>query len=158
MSVLLSKGPIEERSRARSDVTASRSPRDWAGAYLDAFYGSRNLIGVVSPIASKLSRAKGVTLFESKVKGETAGAMALFRVAGLVGLYCLGTSPKHRGRGVATGLLAEARRVADAEGRDLILQTLESDGAGEFYRRRGFAKLYSKRVMERRLNLNRRGA
>lgn len=153
MAVLLSKKEVSERAHPEAGVTMSGNPQRWAATYLDAFYGSRDLIAEVSPIASRLISAKGTTLLESRIRGETAGVMALYRTPQVIGVYCLGTSPGHRGRGVATGLLTEARRVAKEEGRNLILQTLRSDGAGRFYRDRGFSELYSKRFLERRLNV-----
>lgn len=151
MSVFESKGPVADGG-GEARTVASGDPKRWADAYLDSFYGGRALEGVVTSIAARLLEDKGATLFESSVNGTAAGVMALFRTPGLLGLYCLGTVPAHRGRGVATGLLGRAASIARMERRKLILQTLVSDGAAEFYRRRGFSEMYSKLVLERRLN------
>ena len=77
--------------------------------------------------------------------------MAMFRTRGIVGAYCVGTVPEFRKKGVATALLARARQIATEEGRSLILQTLNSDGVLQFYLRRGFEVIYSKKVLTRKL-------
>lgn len=151
MSVLESKGPITGAEGAGS-IVISDDPKRWTDVYLDSFYGGRDLEGVVTTIATRLFDSKGVTLFESRVNGKTAGVMALFKTPRMLGLYCLGTLPEHRGQGIATGLLAKARSFARKEGRSLILQTLISDGAAGFYKRRGFAETYSKLVLKRSPN------
>lgn len=151
MSILESKGPITGGKGAGS-IVISDDPKTWADAYLDSFYDGRALEGVVVPIAMRLLNTRGVTLFESRDNGKTAGVMALFKTPGILGLYCLGTLPEHRGRGIATGLIARAKHIAHKEHRRLVLQTLMSDGATGLYRRRGFAEIYSKLILERSLN------
>jgi GNAT superfamily N-acetyltransferase len=149
MAVLVSKGAIARTRGEEPAVYASSSAGPWVSAYLRAFYGSEELAGSVIPIVNRLLKAKAATLLEAKVKGRVAGSLAMFRTGGLAGVYCVGTVPEFRKMGVATRLLARAREIADAEGRELILQTLESDGAGLFYSQRGFQHLYSKMIMEK---------
>lgn len=49
------------------------------------------------------------------------------------------TRPSHRGRGVATALLAEAERLAADRGRTLlVLDTASQDGAAGLYERMGY--------------------
>lgn len=155
MSVLEWKGPTAGAGGGGPTVVSS-DPKEWADAYLDSFYGERALEGVVTSVAARLLGARGVSLFESRADGKTAGVMALFKTPGLLGLYCLGTTPGQRGQGIATGLLASAANIARRERRKLVLQTLVSDGAAEFYQKRGFVEMYSKLVLERRLNAHHR--
>ncbi len=150
MFVLASRGPLRVEDGS-SRVAASTDARRWASAYLRSFYESEGLAGVVCPIVAAVSKARAVTLLESRIDGETAGVLALFRTPGLAGAYCVGTVPEHRRRGVATALLAEARRIAEAEERAMVVQTLASEGALKFYLKRGFAQMYSKRVLEKKL-------
>jgi GNAT superfamily N-acetyltransferase len=147
-SVLFSKSPVEMGGMKQGVVLATQ-PQAWAAAYLRSFYGDEGLAGVVGPIVASLLKTKAATLLESRVEGKVAGVLALYRTPGVVGAYCVGTVPEHRREGVATGLLAAARRTAEAEGRVLILQTLESEGALQFYLHRGFELMYSKLVLEK---------
>ena len=149
MTVLVSKGAIDGSRASDSKVHTSSSAGSWVGAYLRAFYGDEELAGSVVPIVRRLLKAKAATLLEATVKGRVAGTLALFRTGGLAGVYCVGTVPEFRKRGVATGLLSRAKEIADAEGRELILQTLASDRAEPFYSQRGFECLYSKTIMEK---------
>ncbi|HME19378.1 MAG TPA: GNAT family N-acetyltransferase, partial [Nitrososphaerales archaeon] len=136
----------------RQKVTASTEARAWTVAYLRSFYGSEELAGVVGPIVSSLLQSRNVTLLEARVRGDTAGVLALFRTPMIAGAYCVGTVPEHRRRGIATALLAKARQIADSEGRVLVLQTLTSEGGAEFYLGRGFEKIHAKRVLEKSSN------
>ena len=102
-------------------------------------------------MVSSLMTSGAATFLESKVDGHTAGVLAVFRTPGVAGVYCVGTAPEFRNRGVASSLIATARKVADGEGRALILQTLTSDGALPFYLKRGFVEMHSKSVLVRKL-------
>jgi len=151
MTVLISKGSVGEGGRGQR-IGPAASSEGWTAAYLNAFYGSEDLAGVVNPIVASLLKVRAATLLESKVKGETAGVLALFRTPGIIGTYCIGTVPEYRRKGVATGLLAKARQIAESEGRALVLQTLTSDGALQFYLDKGFKVMYSKLVLEKSSN------
>jgi len=118
-------------------------------AYLRAFYGSEELTRTVKPIVASLLRDRAVTLLEQKVGGEVAGVLALFRTPGLMGVYCVGTVPEYRKRGVATSLLAKAGRMAASERRALILQSLASEGATQLYLDNGFEMMYEKLILEK---------
>jgi GNAT superfamily N-acetyltransferase len=150
MTVLFSKAsPGAARGHG---VGVSEDPGSWTSAYLRSFYGDVELARAVEPIVSALSRSARVTLLESRIGGATVGVLALFRTPGLIGVYCVGTVPEHRKKGVATSLLARAKEIADSEGRVMVLQTLESDGALGFYLDRGFEKLHAKLVLEKDSN------
>ena len=151
MSVLVSEAPIEAQPIDGRRVEPATSPETWTRAYLRAFYGDEDLSDVVTPIVTRLLGSRGVTLFESRVKGETAGVLALFRTHGIGGVYCVGTVPEFRSMGIATGLLAKAREAAEGERRKLVLQSLASDGSMALYMKRGFEVMYSKHVLERKL-------
>ncbi|MDG7006913.1 MAG: GNAT family N-acetyltransferase [Nitrososphaerota archaeon] len=150
MTVLLSTAPVKE-GKAELEVGPSTDPNSWAIAYLRSFYGDETLAGVVRPIISSLQDSRAVTLLEARGSEGMAGVLALFRTQGIAGAYCVGTVPEFRRMGVATALLARAGQIASEEGRSLILQTLSSDGVLQFYLRRGFVAMYSKKVLTRKL-------
>jgi len=150
MSVLTSKAPIELNMVPGLTVKVATSTHGWTDAYLRAFYGDEDLSPCVSPIVARLLKAKGVTLLECRITGATVGVLAIFRTHGLGGVYCVGTVPEYRRLGVAAAMLAEAKRIIEGEGRRLVLQALTSEGAVDYYLRRGFEILYSKQVLERK--------
>jgi len=147
MTVLLSNRPMETGSAVQPRIITQPPADRWTRAYLEAFYGDGKLRASVTPIVIGLLNVRAVTLLEARIGGETAGVMAIFRTKGLAGVYCLGTVPRYRRRGVATGLLQRAKEIAEAEGRKLILQSLASEGAERFYLERGFIPLYSKHIL-----------
>ena len=122
---------------------------DWATTYSLSFYGDLRVRDLVTRIAERLRREPGATLLEGRKGGKMAGVLAAFRTPGLLGVYCVGTLREHRKSGVAGSLLAEVSRIASSEAREVVLQTIVSDGAVKFYLDGGFSEAYSKLLMRR---------
>lgn len=153
----------QPRFKTAAEVTVSSGQEvgtaEWATAYSLSFYGDLSVRDLVSPIAERLRAEPSVTLFAGEKDGKTLGVLAAFRTHGLFGVYCVGSLGKHRNMGVAGSLIQEASRMASAEGRLLILQTIFSDNMEDFYTRGGFHRLYLKQLMRREAsgsNLQRR--
>ena len=123
--------------------------KEWAAAYSLSFYGGLGMQNPVSLIADRLRTEPSVTFFAAERDGKTLGVLAAFRTPGLLGVYCVGTLGIHRSIGVASSLIHEASRMAAAEGRLLIQQTIASENAESFYAKRGFHRLYLKKLMRR---------
>jgi GNAT superfamily N-acetyltransferase len=121
----------------------------WATAYALSFYGDLSLREPVASVVGRLAGEPSVSLFAGEKDGNTVGVVAAFRTSGLLGVYCVGTRVEYRGMGIAGSLIHEASKVASAEGRLLVLQTIVSDGAEDFYARGGFRRLYLKHLMRR---------
>jgi len=149
MAVLLSSGPQEPAGTAQVTINERPAPESWSRAYLEAFYGDHELAPHVTPIVARLQKHHAVTLLEAAVGDETAGVLAIFRTNGLAGVYCVGTVPEHRRKGVAASLLSKAKAMARAEGRHLVLQSLASDGSLPYYLQRGYRVLYFKQLLSR---------
>ena len=149
MTVMLSSGQGKSASQAPVTINGRPAADNWTRAYLEAFYGDKELAPTVTPIVVRLLKLRSVTLLEARTEGETAGVLAIFRTRGLAGVYCVGTIPEHRSKGVASALLSKATAMAAAEGRHLILQALASDVPSSFYLERGFRILYSKQMMSK---------
>jgi GNAT superfamily N-acetyltransferase len=149
--VVMSSGsdPIQRSEGVLVRPAASRDVNEWCETYLLSFYGALLQKPQVLRIVKRLSRLDKVTLLVAEFDGRVAGVTALYRSPGLLGLYCLGTVPTLRGRGVARSLLGSAQGIAAAEGRTLVLQSLLSEETHPFYRRFGFHKLYVKRFLQR---------
>lgn len=71
-----------------------------------------------------------------RVDGDPASVTLVFRTGPVVGIYAVATKPAYRGRGLASTLLAQARRDA-ADGR-LTLQVMEGSDAERLYLKLGF--------------------
>ena len=151
MTVLLSIGPGTSQSPAQITVSKRSDAARWTHAYLEAFYDGQELAPHITPIVDRLLKLSAVTLLEASVGGDTAGVLAIFRTVGLAGVYCVGTIPEHRRKGVAAALLSHAQAIAEAEGRHLFLQSLASDGTLSYYLERGFRALYSKKLLSKEI-------
>ncbi len=93
--------------------------------------------------------------------GAPAGCAALFTMMtedndggdddngygdGPIGLYCLGTVPAQRGRGVARSILDFSKALSEKRGLLLFLQTLESENLVGLYKSAGFVTAYTKSI------------
>lgn len=133
---------------------------EWAATYVLSFYGNLSLQEPVARIVHRLAEEPSVILVSGKKDGKTLGVLAAFRTPGLLGVYCVGTRVENRRMGVAGSMIHEASKIASAEGRLLILQTIVSDGSEDFYARGGFRRLYLKHLMRRKtsgLNRSKKG-
>ncbi|MGH9921036.1 MAG: GNAT family N-acetyltransferase [Nitrososphaerales archaeon] len=158
--LVMEAGPKENGERASKtgvDV-AVVSPRskgkelqEWTRTYLQAFYGDLSLNSGVIKIMRQVVKDKRASVILARVGQAPAGCAVLFRTAGgVAGVYCVGTAPSFRERGVAAAVLAHVREIAEGEGRRLILQTLASDAVEGFYLKQGFRRVYTKTLYERR--------
>jgi len=123
--------------------------REWAATYALSFYGDLSLQELVARMAGRLAGEPSVTLLAGEKDKRMLGVLAAFRTPGLLGVYCVGTLEKSRETGVAGSLIHEASKIASAEARALVLQTIISDGVEGFYARGGFRRLYLKHLMKR---------
>jgi GNAT superfamily N-acetyltransferase len=129
----------------------ARELQDWTRTYLDAFYGDQKLNKAVGKIMSGVVKDTKASVILARVGKEAAGCAAMFRTAGgITGAYCIGTAPRFRRRGVAAAMVAFMLKVAQSEGRRLVLQTMASDSLEGFYKKQGLALAYTKKLLERR--------
>ena len=122
---------------------------DWSKVYLLSFYGDLGLMAPVNEVVQALGHLRRETLLIGRLEGRPAGVVALFRTPGVLGVYCVGTLPEFRGRGVAETLLESARRIGVSEDRRMVIQTIRSDGYEAYYLRRGFKTLYLKALLSK---------
>jgi GNAT superfamily N-acetyltransferase len=149
MTVLLSSDSAKPASPTKVTINERPAADSWTRAYVHAFYGDQEFAPHITQIVNRLLKPNAVTLLEAKVGDDTAGVLAIFRTAGLAGVYCVGTIPEHRRKGVAGTLLSRAKAIAGAEGRHLFLQSLASEGTSRYYLQRGFSIVYSKKLLSK---------
>ena len=120
---------------------------EWSNAYLSAFYGEHSRFPpVLASVKKALRRGKSKFVL-AEFQGRIGGALAIYTDGGYSGVYCVGTIPELRGRGIATEMLSEAFRFSQKQKTRLILQTFASDSVEGFYLKLGFRRAYSKEVL-----------
>jgi GNAT superfamily N-acetyltransferase len=85
-------------------------------------------------------REPAQSLYLLRVDGDPASITLVLRTGSVAGVYAVATKPQYRGRGLATRLLAQARR--DAAGGRLTLQVVEGSDAERLYLSVGFRPAY----------------
>lgn len=78
---------------------------------------------------------------------HNASCVALYEKNSILGLYCLGTLPEKRKKGIAKLLINHALNKVKVKNLDfLILETYQRDNLLGFYSKLGFEKLYEKKI------------
>lgn len=150
MSVMEVEEPsFEVNTKLTLEMGVDQKLDQWADVYLRAFYGDTKLRKPVLAVLERVSRNKEASLLLASLEGKPVGALAIFRSAGMSGVYCVGTVPEARGMHVATSMLDFSNKLATNEGRKLILQTVLSDSVEPFYLKHGFRRVYLKELFVR---------
>ena len=91
---------------------------------------------------------KSISEVEYLVDSENnASCVALYEKNSILGLYCLGTVPEKRRKGLAKLLISYALNQVKTKKLDfLILETYQRDALLEFYLKLGFEKVYEKKI------------
>jgi len=78
---------------------------------------------------------------------HNASCVALYEKNSILGLYCLGTLPEKRKKGLAKLLVSYALNKVKIKNLDfLMLETYQRDDLLDFYSKLGFEKLYEKKI------------
>ena len=156
MLVMESKGKFVAKAPNSAVVVSLVGQRkgerldEWTRAYLSAFYGDQRLNGDVNKIVGKIVGDKKASFVLARMGKMVAGCAALYRTAGVMGAYCIGTVPRSRRKGVAAAMIGFMRGLAAKEKRALILQNMASDEVEGVYLKNGFKLAYSKTLFEKR--------
>ncbi|MFZ1076717.1 MAG: GNAT family N-acetyltransferase [Nitrosotalea sp.] len=90
---------------------------------------------------------KSIPLVEYYVDDSISSCVALYEKNSILGLYCLGTIPNMRKRGLAISLIDFAlNEVRRRNLESLMLETYHRDGLLDFYLKLGFKEIYQKNI------------
>ncbi|MCS7142920.1 MAG: GNAT family N-acetyltransferase [Aigarchaeota archaeon] len=138
------QSPTQSTLRPVEDTDALRT---WIEIYESAFKIPSYWHREIEVRTKTMLRRDDVTLFVKYAGEIPVGSLAAYFTGDLCGLYCIGTPPKYRGKGIGSSMINEAVRVAGMRGaRAVCLQTLASDKLTGFYERLGFRVAYKKQV------------
>ncbi len=95
---------------------------------------------------------KAVTLLLARESGRKESAqgclLAFVTPQNLMGIYCVGTDPKWRGRGIAHAMMCFAEEKARRIGcKCMTLQTVTSDGVSPIYKRMGYVTEFERNIL-----------
>jgi GNAT superfamily N-acetyltransferase len=145
MSVLLHEGRYAIKHAP--DISVERATSDRVGEWADVFCAAFDAEGWKDEVWRRVHDAfDRMQLFVAYLRNSPVGCTALFESNSLLGLYCLGTLERYRGRGIATALLSVAAEIAKENDLKLFLQSFRSEGFVNYYVKRGFTQIYTKDI------------
>jgi len=112
----------------------------WANVFCEAFSVPGWKTEVLRIVSTNLRNIKLLLIYGKE--NTPAGCAALYFKNGFTGIYCLGTIPNLRRRGLAGSILKNAAYMSE----NLFLQTLGSEGLLTFYEKAGFKVAYTKKI------------
>lgn len=149
--LIVMERPVNENLGAgrkfRIDKINSVKIDAWGGAFIRSFNIEKSWENEVYARVKQLSSKEELTFLATYGHDRVLGVSALFSCEKISGLYCLGTIPSERGRGVASSLVQKCVEEARKQGSEVLcLQTLQKDNLEGFYRRLGFRRTLTKRI------------
>jgi ribosomal protein S18 acetylase RimI-like enzyme len=149
-------------SKSVGDSTVDRNPEiitnetkdveTWNRAFMAAYFipstWEEELLKRESSFVND-PKVKMLIATEKEKKDEAVGCLLLLsNPPECAGIYCVGTVPERRSRGVAKSLMAEAERLAMKERQKLMtLQTIQSDGHTPMYQKFGYGIDYTRDIL-----------
>lgn len=139
---VLKKNPDSNLERSVIHHIAKKDSLLWA----EIFCKSYDCLEWVDEVNSIVRNS--VSQIEYLVDSEyNASCVALYEKNSILGLYCLGTIPKYRKKGLGKSLVNYALSQVKRKNLDfLMLETYERDNLIEFYSKLGFEKTYEKKI------------
>ena len=119
----------------------------WSNVFFEAFKIPDSWHTEVIKIVKKIASQENTILLLAYLDDQPVGVCALYSKDSIGGLYCLGTIPSHRNKGVASALIKKAIARSKLIGnKTLCLQTLDQDRLENFYWSRGFRKIFKRDI------------
>ncbi|MHB1868136.1 MAG: GNAT family N-acetyltransferase, partial [Nitrososphaerales archaeon] len=130
----------DDLSKDQNDVIETRDVGLWNEIFMHSYSINPAWESELIRRERLFSNDRNTVLFLAREKNETAGCMLLHKLPDdLVGIYCLGTLPERRNRGIAKSLIRTAEGYASRIGsKHLTLQTVARDGVTPMYEKMGF--------------------
>jgi len=119
----------------------------WCEIYLLSFYEDMSLFEPTVRATKRAFSEEKTKFILARYENLPVGTLALYGTNGVNGAYCVGTLPRFRNMGVASAMLRFAHELSNREGKKLTLQTFLSDSVENFYKKRGFRRVYLKEVL-----------
>lgn len=154
---VLSKKPEPFAASGRSDLRAeiTRNSELWSRAFVASFGIPDSWIPELNRRLSKLVNDPKAALLVAFEPGEDEASGCLLFQTGpeaCLGVYCVGTVPEKRSRGIARFLMAKVEEEAIRRRcASMTLQTLESDSVTPMYLDMGFTTAFERDVFGLRL-------
>lgn len=113
----------------------------WSKTFCNAYDCYEWILPVDKVVKNTLSS------IEYYVDESISSCMALYELNSILGLYCLGTIPSMRRKGLAESLIDFAQKEVNRRNlKFLMLETYEKDNLLDFYSKLGFQEIYQKKI------------
>jgi GNAT superfamily N-acetyltransferase len=152
----LQKKPAPVPEDPSSDISSliTKDTDQWIRAFVKSFDIPDAWLPELKRRVGRTVANPDTVLLLAKERGivEASGCLLMqIRPPGTSGVYCVGTIPERRSRGVARSLMSVAETVAAGRGcKIMVLQTLASDGVTPMYLKMGFETAFERDVLQYR--------
>ena len=139
---VLKKHSVIENKNSNVHRIEKKDSLFWADIFCKSYDCTEWLDEVSNIVKTSFSQAEFLLDAENR-----ASCVALYEKNSILGLYCLGTLPEKRKKGLAKLLINYALNKVKAKNLDfLMLETYKRDDLLGFYSKLGFEKVYEKKI------------
>ena len=139
---VLKKHGFLENKNSNAHLIGKKDSLLWAEIFCKSYDCIEWLDEVNNIVRNSFSQAEFLIDAEN-----SASCMALYEKNSMLGLYCLGTLPEERKKGLAKLLINYALNEVKTKNLDfLMLETYQKDDLLGFYSKLGFEKVYEKKI------------
>ena len=132
-------------------VSETKDFEAWNRIFVSSFQIPSSWCGELISREKEIVGNESVTLFLAKESSrvEPQGCLLSFVFPPeLMGIYCVGTEPRSRGRGIARALMSFAEEKARKIGCSrMTLQTVTSDGVSPMYKKMGYVTEFDRNIL-----------
>lgn len=154
MHALRKKPVVQSRDDDDLKVFATRDPDLWCRAFVKSFEIPGYWVQELKKRISAIVDGENTSLLVALEPGSTEASGCLLvqiEPEDCLGVYCVGTIPEKRNRGIAGAMMREAENRAVRRNCDLVvLQTIASDGVTPMYLHMGFETAFERDVFQLR--------
>jgi GNAT superfamily N-acetyltransferase len=140
---------VKKKAESGSNIRVAECKPSEATTWVNIFCKSFSVPEWKDEVARIITTANAkrrLDLLLAHKDSAPAGCAALFTKNDMIGLYCLGTIPAQRNKGVARSILNYAKALAERRGLPLFLQTLGSENLLCMYKSAGFEIAHTKAI------------
>lgn len=136
---------LKKKNASQETHKVYRITKDDSMLWSKTFCSAYDCYEWITPV-DKIVR-NSLSLIEYYVDKSISSCMALYEKNSILGLYCLGTIPNMRKKGIAESLINFAQsEVNRRKLKFLMLETYQKDNLLDFYLRLGFQEIYQKNI------------
>ncbi len=143
--------PKSRMSNPNIEIEITKDVENWNNVFVRSFNIGEGWHSELAKRLQQISIDEPTTkLILARHMGKPSGCLLLHRFPKeVMGVYCVGTLPEARGKGIAKEMMKKSKELAsDEDCKFMTLQTIEEDFVSGFYTRIGYKVVFRRSIFQ----------